>query len=59
MSSCLMFGGWETLEAQPMLGRVFEHQTKGFKVVRHEVAYVIVLIDDLVKTKPAVPSAVA
>jgi len=28
-------------------------------LVRHEVAYVIVLIDDLVKTKPAVPSAVA
>jgi hypothetical protein len=27
-----MFGGWEALEASPMQGRCFEHQTKGFKI---------------------------
>jgi hypothetical protein len=34
------------------------HKTERVLLVRHEVAYVIVLIDDLVKIKPAVPSAV-
>jgi hypothetical protein len=29
---CLMFGGWKALKASPMLGRVFEHQTIGFKL---------------------------
>jgi len=47
ISFCLMFGGWENLEALPMLRLVFEHQTKGFRLSSRKTTKIIQFLDTM------------